>query len=180
MIKRIIEEIKSIEKKYIIIAIIIILAVISFIVYKIEFNAKLQYVINSGYIEKVSENQGIIALSETVMDINSSTSIIPIIEEGKRTSKGEVVATYKNKEYEDYIKKIEQMDLEIETLINDLPLTYSADVSAVDKEISDISIKSMKIASYVKMQEYKKKIDELCKKKVSLLSDLSPEGSKIR
>lgn len=178
--RRLIEAIRSIEKKYIVMAIIIILAAISFIVYKIEFNSKLQYVINSGYIEKVSENQGILALSETVINIDTSTSIIPIIEEGKRTSNNEVVATYKNKEYEDYIQKIEKMDLEIETLINDLPLTYSSDVSAIDKEISEISIKSMKTSSYVKMQEYKKKIDELCKKKVSLLSDLSPDGSKIR
>lgn len=176
---RFIEMIRSIEKKYYVIAILIIALVISFIVYKFVFNEKLQHVINNGYIEKISENQGLLILDEEVIPTENS-SIVPIVEEGKRASKTESVATYKNKEYDDYIKKIEQMDLEIETLINDLPVTYSADVSAIDKEISNITNQAIKVTSYVKMQEYKKKIDELCKKKVSLLSDLSPDGSKIR
>lgn len=175
-----ISSIKKINKKYFVLVFMFIVLVSSFIVYKFVFNQKKQYTINSGFIEKLSENQGALVLDETIVEVENKSSIIPVIEEGKRTATGEVIATYRDKEYEEYITKIEQMGSEIETLINDLPLTYSADVSAIDKEISNISSLAYKTSSYVKMQEYKKNIDELCKKKVSLLSDLSPDGSKIR
>ncbi len=180
MLKELLENIKKMKKRYILLIILAVILITSFIIYKFVFNEKIQYTIVNGYIEKVSENQALVALKEDVMDLDINSSIVPIIEEGKRVSKNEVMAIYKNSEYEEYLNKINQMDSQIETLIKDLPSTYSADVSAIDDEISKLTIESMKITSYVKMQEYKTKIDELSEKKVSLLSELSPAGSKIR
>ena len=180
MLKEFFSKIKKIEKKYIFITLVILLFVIGFIVYKFVFNEKVQYTVVSGYIEKVSENQGLVILDEEVVNTQNNSAIIPIVEEGKRASKDEVVAKYKNAEYDEYLNKINDMDKQIETLIKDLPVSYSSDVSAIDQEISKLSVESMKITSYIKMQEYKKQIDELSKKKVTLLSELSPSGSKIR
>ena len=178
--KEFFSKIKKIEKKYIFITLVILLFVVGFIVYKFVFNEKVQYTVVSGYVEKVSENQGLVILDEEVVNTQNDSAIIPIIEEGKRASKDEVVAKYKNAEYDEYLNKINDMDKQIETLIKDLPVSYSSDVSAIDQEISKLSVESMKITSYIKMQEYKKQIDELSKKKVTLLSELSPSGSKIR
>lgn len=180
MLKEFFSKIKKIEKKYIFITLVILLFVIGFIVYKFVFNEKVQYTVVSGYVEKVSENQGLVILDEEVVNTQNDSAIIPIIEEGKRASKDEVIAKYKNAEYDEYLNKINDMDKQIETLIKDLPVSYSSDVSAIDQEISKLSVESMKITSYIKMQEYKKQIDELSKKKVTLLSELSPSGSKIR
>ena len=180
MLKEFFSKIKKIEKKYIFITLVILLFVVGFIVYKFVFNEKVQYTVVSGYVEKVSENQGLVILDEEVVNTQNDSAIIPIIEEGKRASKDEVVAKYKNAEYDEYLNKINDMDKQIETLIKDLPVSYSSDVSAIDQEISKLSVESMKITSYIKMQEYKKQIDELSKKKVTLLSELSPSGSKIR
>ena len=180
MLKEFFSKIKKIEKKYIFITLVILLFVVGFIVYKFVFNEKVQYTVVSGYVEKVSENQGVVILDEEVVNTQNDSAIIPIIEEGKRASKDEVVAKYKNAEYDEYLNKINDMDKQIETLIKDLPVSYSSDVSAIDQEISKLSVESMKITSYIKMQEYKKQIDELSKKKVTLLSELSPSGSKIR
>ena len=180
MLKEFFSKIKKIEKKYIFITLVILLFVIGFIVYKFVFNEKVQYTVVSGYVEKVSENQGLVILDEEVVNTQNDSAIIPIVEEGKRASKDEVIAKYKNAEYDEYLNKINDMDKQIETLIKDLPVSYSSDVSAIDQEISKLSVESMKITSYIKMQEYKKQIDELSKKKVTLLSELSPSGSKIR
>ncbi len=180
MIRDIFNKLKSIDKKYIFIIILAFILIISFIVYKIVFNEKIQYTIQNGFIEKVSENQAITVLNENIVQTDSSLTIVPVIEEGKRVSKGERISIYKNAEYEEYLKKINQMDSQIETLIKDLPSTYSSDVASIEQEILKLAKESLNTTSYVKMQEYKKNIDELSKKKVTLLSELSPQGSKIR
>lgn len=180
MIKELFVKIKSVDKKYIVIIILAFILIISFIIYKIIFNEKLQYTIQSGFIEKVSENQAITILNENIVQTNNSTTIVPVVEEGKRVFSGERISIYKNSEYEEYLAKINKMDSQIETLIKDLPATYSSDVASIEQEIANLTKESKKITSYVKMQEYKKNIDELSKRKVTLLSELSPQGSKIR
>lgn len=171
---------KKLNKKYIIVIGTILLVVALIILYKIIFRDKIQYVVNNGYIEKTSEVYGLVALDESVVKTDESQTIVPIIEEGKRASKGEAIAIYRNSEYNEYLEKINTMDMQIETLVKDLPTSYSSDVNDINKEISNLINEGKNITSYVKMQELKTKIDELSTKKVKLISDLSPEGSKIR
>ena len=68
MLKEFFSKIKKIEKKYIFITLVILLFVVGFIVYKFVFNEKVQYTVVSGYVEKVSENQGLVILDEEVVD----------------------------------------------------------------------------------------------------------------
>ena len=78
------------------------------------------------------------------------------------------------------MKNINELDDSIETLVKDLPTTYSADISKINAQIEVLTEKSNLVNSYVKMQEFKSKLDELSYKKISLFSELSPAGSKIR
>ena len=165
---------KKLNKKYIIVIGTILLVVALIILYKIIFRDKIQYVVNNGYIEKTSEVYGLVALDESVVKTDESQTIVPIIEEGKRASKGEAIAIYRNSEYNEYLEKINTMDMQIETLVKDLPTSYSSDVNDINKEISNLINEGKNITSYVKMQELKTKIDELSTKKVKLISDLSP------
>ncbi len=148
--------------------------------YKSFVKSQVTYNIVNGYVEKTSSTTAYIVKKETVLDIDKTSSTVPIVEQYKRTSKGDIIAVYKNNKYEEYLKKIESMDKEIQTLIKDLPVTYSNEVESIDDEIAKLSKELVNVNSYVKMQEYKSKIDELSYKKVITLGEISPAGSKIK
>lgn len=158
----------------------ILLIVLSVILYKRIFKSKVTYTIMNGYVEKVSNVTGIVIKEETIIDLKNNASAVPIIEQGKRVGKGDIIATYKSEDYENYLSQIEQVDSDIQTLIKDLPATYSVDVASIESEISELVKQSQNTTSYLKMQEYKSKIDELTYKKVLILGELSPSGSKTR
>ncbi len=163
--------------------IIILLTLISLLVvfwYRNVFRSLEKYTVVNGYIEKVSDSIGYLVRDEQKVNINESVVTTPIIEQYQRVAKNETIAVYKNNKYEEYTDQIKKMDADIETLIADLPPTYSNEISSIDSKISDIIKESKKTTSYVKMQEYKTKLDELAYKKVIILGQLSPAGSKIR
>lgn len=151
-----------------------------FKLYEHFFKSQLTYIIVNGYVEKTSDTQGIAIKKETILDIDKTNVTVPIIEQDKRTAKGEIVAIYKTKKYEDYLLKIEEMDKEIQTVIKDLPTVYSNEVVYIDNQISVLSKEINGINSYIKMQEYKNKIDNLLYKKIITLGEISPAGSKIK
>ena len=167
-------------KKNIVIILTLLLIISSFILYKVIVKSKRTYTVVNGYVEKVSDVTGLVLKDETVIKLNNETSAIPIVEQGKRVSKNDVIATYKSENYENYLAQIEQVDREIEILVKDLPATYSVDVANIEEEISELVRQAQNTTSYLKMQEYKSKIDQLAYKKVIILGELSPTGSKIR
>ena len=105
---------------------------------------------------------------------------IPLIEQGNRTRKTEAIAIYKDSNYQSYTEKINDIDKQIETLVKDLPQTYSNDIAYLESQIELLGKEARKTTSYIKIQEYKTKIDELVSEKITLLGELSPSGSKVR
>jgi hypothetical protein len=174
------KKIKNRNKTIILTLIFVILMFGIFKLYEHFFKSQLTYIIVNGYVEKTSDTQGIAIKKETILDIDKMNVTVPIIEQDKRTAKGEIVAIYKTKKYEDYLLKIEEMDKEIQTVIKDLPTVYSNEVAYIDNQISALSKEINGINSYIKMQEYKNKIDNLLYKKIITLGEISPAGSKIK
>lgn len=168
------------NKHNILVVVMIIAIVISIVIYKRYLNVKTTYTVVNGYVEKTTDTLGIILKDETVVELNKKEAAIPIIEQNKRVAKDEVVAMYKNARYDEYLNNIDELDKTIQTLIVDLPASYSNDVSSLDAQITALSKKARDETSYIKMQEYKSKIDELAYKKVIILGQRSPEGSKVR
>ncbi len=168
------------SKLIIISLIILILLVGGFILYKNIFKKSETYTVVNGYVENITDSQGIVIKQEQIVDLNNSNTIIPLTEQGKRVRKTESVAIYKDSKYDEYIQKISDMDKQIETLVKDLPEIYSNDISYIENQIELIGNQAKNTTSYIKMQEYKTKIDELSNQKVTLLGELSPSGSKIR
>lgn len=168
------------NKHNILVVIMFIAIVISVVIYKKYLNVKITYTVVNGYVEKTTDTLGIILKDETVVELNKKEAAIPIIEQNKRVAKGEVVAMYKNAKYDEYLDTIDELDKTIQTLIVDLPASYSNDVSSLDAQITALSKNARNETSYIKMQEYKSKIDELAYKKVIILGQRSPEGSKVR
>ena len=173
---------KSIKKKNIVVIIVavICLVVICAIIYECVIQKSQTYIVVNGYVEKSSNVQGIVIKQEKVIDINNNNAIIPLVEQGERIRKTESVALYKDNNYQEYISKINDLDKQIETLIKDLPQNYSNDITYIESQIELLGKQARKTTSYIKIQEYKTKIDELTSQKITILGELSPSGSKVR
>ena len=164
----------------VIIVLTIILIFIIFYISKKEFSKKTIYTVINGNIESSEETNLYLLKKETIVDYDKNQSVTAIIDQGKRASRYEAVATYKNDSYDDYQRQIEDIDKQIQTLVKDLPLTYSADISNIDDKILKYSNEVQGTTSYLRIQEYKTKLDELAYKKITILANSSPDSSAIR
>lgn len=118
--------------------------------------------------------------NETVIDYDENQAITAIVEQGRRARENEVIATYQNDSYDEYQRQIAEIDKQIQTLVKDLPDTYSADLINIENKILDYSNEVQGTTSYLKIQEYKTKLDELAYKKITVLANASPDSSAIR
>lgn len=172
----------KLNKKRLLICIIIVVVIITliYLFFNNVLNTQTKYIVVNGYVEKAMDANSIVIKDEIVLDVDNKSSIITTIEQGKRVAKDGIVAIYQNSRYNEYLENIKNLDSQIQTLIKDLPPTYSNEISNIDMQISDIAINSKNINSRIKMQEYKSKLNELSTKKVNVLASLSPTGSKIK
>lgn len=181
-------ETSSIKEKYfsnkknifVMCIIILVIIIVLIIIYESVFKKSETYTVVNGYVEKSNDTQGIVIKQEQLINLSNNKAIIPLIEQGKRVRKAESVAIYKDNSYQEYINKVNALDKQIETLIKDLPQTYSNDISYIENQIELLGKQAKKTTSYIKIQEYKTKIDELSNQKITLLGELSPSGSKVR
>ncbi len=172
----------NIKRKSIIVISIVLLVVIFVIIgiYKIFFKEYETYTVINGYAEKAVNTDAYIIKNEQVIELSNSNVTVPLIEQDKRIEKNGTIAIYKDSGYQEYLDKINKLDSQIEVLIKDLPYTYSTDLENINNDINKLINNSKKITSYIKMQEYKTKLNELANKKITLIGNLSPSGSKIQ
>lgn len=154
--------------------------VFGFLYYRFVIKKAKTFMVVNSDIKKSINTQAVVIKQEQKLEINSTNLVIPLTEQGKRVRKTESIAIYKDGKYEHYLNKINDLDKQIEVLIKDLPQIHSNDISYIESEIQKTSKEAKDTTSYIKMQEYKTKIDELSDRKITLLGELSPQGSKIR
>lgn len=169
----------NMNKYYIIIASIFILAVIIFLGVVVNKNSR-QYLVQSGILENTEILTGYIIKNEKTVSKEQGKVIIPIVAEGARISKGDIVATYKGEEYINYEENLNKMDREILERMKDLPVVYSSEISAIDDIIHKLVRDSIGETSYNKMQQYKKNINTQINKRANIIGSLSPDGAEIR
>ncbi len=163
-----------------IIVCILILSFIIILLTKDSLKKKTIYTVVNGTIEQSNETNLYVLKNETLVEYDSTQPVTSIVDQGKRTAKGEAIATYKSDSYDDYQNQIEQIDKQIQTLVKDLPPIYSSDISSINNEILKYSIEIQNETSYIKMQEYKTKLDELAYRKITVLANSTPDSSAIR
>ena len=164
----------------IIVLFIVIVCNFAFSLNKDTMKKKVTYTIVEGTIERSQETNLYLLKKETLINYDNTLPVTAIIDQGKRASKGEAIATYKNDSYDEYLNQVAEIDKQIQTLVKDLPLTYSADIANLENKILDYSVEIQKTTSYSKMLEYKAKLDELAYKKITVLANSTPDSSAIR
>ena len=169
----------GVSKYYIIIGSVCILAVIILLVLTINENTR-QYLVQKGTLEYTELATGYIVKNERTILKDPSMVLVPVVTEGSRVSKSDVIATYKGEEYTNYEENLIRMDTEILERMQYLPVVYSSEVDAIEKTIYSLVKQSMGTTSYNKMQEYKQKINTYINKRANIIGELSPDGAEIK
>ena len=169
----------NINKYYVVIGSICILAVIILLILSISENTK-QYLVQTGTLEHTEITTGYIVKDEKVITKDQNKVLIPVIAEGSRVSKGDIIATYKGDEYKNYEQNLADMDKEILERMKDLPTVYSSEVDAIENTIYNLVKDSIGETTYNKMQEYKQKINSNINKRANIIGELSPDGAEIK
>lgn len=169
----------STSKYYIVIASICILAAAILLIFTIKENTK-QYLVESGTLEHTEIATGYIVKHEQSIDKDQTKVLVPIVSEGARISKNDIIATYKGEEYKNYEETLTKMDTEILERMQDLPVAYSSEVDAIEKIIYSLVKESIGVTSYNKMQEYRQKVNTYINKRANIIGELSPDGAEIK
>lgn len=169
----------NINKYYVVIGSICILAVIILLILSISENSK-QYLVQTGTLEHTEITTGYIVKDEKVITKDQNKVLIPVIAEGARVSKEDIIATYKGDEYKNYEQNLADMDKEILERMKDLPTVYSSEVDAIEETIHNLVKESIGETTYNKMQEYKQKINSNINKRANIIGELSPDGAEIK
>lgn len=169
----------STSKYYIVIGSICILAAVILLIFTIRDNTK-QYLVESGILEHTEIATGYIIKDEQTIGKDQTKVLVPIVSEGARISKNDIIATYKGEEYKNYEETLIKMDTEILERMQDLPATYSSEVDAIEKTIYSLVKQSIGVTSYNKMQEYKQKVNTYINKRANIIGELSPDGAEIK
>ena len=169
----------NINKYYVVIGSICILAVIILLILSIAKNTK-QYLVERGTLEYTEITTGYIVKKEKTIEKDQSKVLVPVVSEGARISKNDIIATYKGEEYKNYEQNLQQMDQEILERMQHLPVVYSSEIDAIEKTIYSLVKDSIGETSYNKMQEYKQKINSNINKRANIIGELSPTGAEIK
>ncbi len=169
----------NIKKYYVVIGSLCILAVIILLILSISENTK-QQLVQIGTLEHAELNTGYVIKNEVSISKEQGKVLVPIVAEGARIAKNDIIATYKGDEYKDYEQTLSQMDKKILEYMQDLPVVYSSEIDAIENTVYQLLKKSVGENSYNKMQDYKQKINSNIAKRASIIGKLSPTGAEIK
>ena len=141
---------------------------------------------------KVTVEQGTLYLEETdvgyiirneqvVRGNNYKNGMERIKNEGEKTAKGESIYRYYSKNEDKLKEQISELDDKIqETLKNQETGPFSSDIVLLDNQIDGEIELLNQTTDMTKIEEYKKKIDELIDKKAKLSGENSASGSYLK
>lgn len=162
--------------------IIIVVAILVVNIVRLFIKPTETTLVKNGELTKYEEVIGYIIRDETVIDTSAYEGIIQTeIEDSERVKKDGVIATYVSKSQESLIKKIEELDKQIQEAMESQQTIYTSDVKMLDNSIQIQLYDNIKNVSNVSlMQEVKSKLNENIKRKAQIVGELSPAGSKLK
>ena len=175
---------KQANKKKIVIALAIVLIVIIYFIYAIIMLIKEPtdtFVIENGKVSEEESAVGYVIREETVVQGNNyKNGIIQIKAEGEKVAKGESIFRYYSNNEESLVKKIEELDIEIQKAMEQETDLFSSDIKLLEEQIDEKIEEVTKTNDIKKITELKKDINTKITKKAKIAGDLSPSGSYIR
>lgn len=177
-------KIKKRNNVKIIVTLIITLIFVICVIYNVIalfINPSDTFMIDNGKISTSEEANGYIIREEKLFQgENYKNGISQIKTEGQRVAKGDPIFRYYTNNEQDLVKKISELDAQIQDAMEEGNNIYSSDIAVLEKQIEDNLLLVTKTNNLTEITEYKKSIDEALTKKAKLVGELSPSGSYIK
>ena len=173
----------KINIKFIFLAIVVIIFAICLLynVVSLFINPSDTFMIENGKISSSDEAEGYIIRDEKLFQgENYKNGISQIKTEGQRVAKGDPIFRYYSNNEQNLVKKISELDSQIQEAMEEGNNIYSSDIAVLEKQIEDNIQLIANTNNMSEITEYKKSINSALTKKAKLVGDLSPSGSYIK
>lgn len=165
---------------FVIVVIVAIVLYALYNVYRLISNPTNTFLVETGKVSLEEEATGYIIREEKVLKGNNyKNGMVPIKTEGERAALDEQIFRYYSKGEDELIKKIQNLDEEIQEVIAKESNSLDADIRVLDKEIELKLDEIAKNNNIQKITEYKKDISKFINKKAEIAGDKSPAGSHL-
>ena len=164
------------------IIIVIVLALFITNSTKLIKKPSLTFVVEKGSISYEENGVGYLVRDESVLeDSNEKSGMVQIKYEGDKVAKGDSVFRYYSSNEDDLIKKISDLDEQInKALEENESMVVSSDMLSLEKQIEDTLITMYNTNEIRKLDEYLKRVEGYVTKKAQIAGERSPNGSLVK
>lgn len=163
-------------------AVVLILALVFiyavYLVAKLVQNPTNTFMVTNGKISQEESDIGYIIREETVVKgQNYKNGMVKIKNEGEKVAKGDSVFRYYSSGEEELKNKIAELDVEIQSLMQNEKSSFPSDVKLLESQIEKEHDSIYGVNNAQKIQEYKKNINSYITKKAKISS---PSNSRLK
>ena len=163
-------------------AVVLILALVFiyavYLVAKLVQNPTNTFMVTNGKISQEESDIGYIIREETVVKgQNYKNGMVKIKNEGEKVAKGDSVFRYYSSGDEELKNKIAELDVEIQSLMQNEKSSFPSDVKLLESQIEKELDSIYGVNNAQKIQEYKKNINSYITKKAKISS---PSNSRLK
>ena len=163
-------------------AVVLILALVFiyavYLVAKLVQNPTNTFMVTNGKISQEESDIGYIIREETVVKgQNYKNGMVKIKHEGEKVAKGDSVFRYYSSGEEELKNKIAELDVEIQSLMQNEKSSFPSDVKLLESQIEKELDSIYGVNNAQKIQEYKKNINSYITKKAKISS---PSNSRLK
>lgn len=163
-------------------AVVLILALVFiyavYLVAKLVQNPTNTFMVTNGKISQEESDIGYIIREETVVKgQNYKNGMVKIKNEGEKVAKGDSVFRYYSSGEEELKNKIAELDVEIQSLMQNEKGSFPSDVKLLESQIEKELDSIYGVNNAQKIQEYKKNINSYITKKAKISS---PSNSRLK
>ena len=165
-----------------VLAVVLILALVFiyavYLVAKLVQNPTNTFMVTNGKISQEESDIGYIIREETVVKgQNYKNGMVKIKNEGEKVAKGDSVFRYYSSGEEELKNKIAELDVEIQSLMQNEKSSFPSDVKLLESQIEKELDSIYGVNNAQKIQEYKKNINSYITKKAKISS---PSNSRLK
>ncbi len=160
---------------------ILLITIIIYILYTIYLLIKQPtniFTIEEGQLYQEETDIGYVIRKEQVIKgENYKNGMEQIKSEGERAGVNEDIFRYYSNNEENLKKKVAELDEKVQEVMTKDNSLFSSDMKLLENQIDEKVLNISNITDTVKLEEYKKEINNLITKKSKIAGDLSPKGS---
>lgn len=160
---------------------ILLITIIIYILYTIYLLIKQPtniFTIEEGQLYQEETDIGYVIRKEQVIKgENYKNGMEQIKSEGEKAGVNEDIFRYYSNNEENLKKKVAELDEKVQEVMTKDNSLFSSDMKLLENQIDEKVLNISNITDTVKLEEYKKEINNLITKKSKIAGDLSPKGS---